>query len=149
MAAGLPVPDTDPALPAAVLRELQPAETYLMSYPLAVVLAVLGAGTVAWAVVRARRSARALRERQARGEEARRRRRSRVATAALATLGALSFVLGLAVGANAYSGYVPTWGAARVQLVALGLADLSADAPGGAHRGQVRTLAIVSATSWP
>ena len=41
MAAGLPVPDTDPALPAAVLRELQPAETYLMSYPLAVVLAVL------------------------------------------------------------------------------------------------------------
>ncbi|KFD43543.1 hypothetical protein IU11_10425 [Cellulosimicrobium sp. MM] len=36
MATGLPVPDTDPALPAAVLRELQPAETYLTSYPVAV-----------------------------------------------------------------------------------------------------------------
>ncbi|MGO3814172.1 MAG: hypothetical protein ACTJHV_05155, partial [Cellulosimicrobium funkei] len=142
MATGLPVPDTDPALPAAVLRELQPAETYLTSYPVAVALAVLGAGAVAWAVVRARRGARTRRERRARGEDPRRPWCSRVATASLATLGALSLVLGLAVGANAYSGYVPTWGAARVQLVALGLADLSADAPGGADRGQVRTLAI-------
>jgi enterochelin esterase-like enzyme len=140
--ADLPTPDTDPALPADVLHQLQPTGTYLTSYPVAVGLAVVGVAGIVWAVVRARRARRRRQERRARGDDARRPLRSRWATAGLAVVGTLSLVLGLAIGVNAYVGYVPTWDAARVQLVGLGLTDLSPRSPGGAHRGQVRTLAI-------
>jgi enterochelin esterase-like enzyme len=140
--ADLPTPETDPALPADVLHELEPTGTWLTSYPVAIALAVLGVALVVWLVVRVRRARRDRRARRARGEEARRPLRSRLATAALGVLAALSLVLGLAVGANAYVGYVPTWDAARVQLVGLGLTDLASSSPGGAHRGQVRTLDI-------
>jgi len=143
VSAGLPTPDTDPGLPEDVLRRLEPTETYLTNYPVAVGLAVLGLALLGWVVVRARRARRARRAGAARGEEVRRPLRARFATTALAVVGVLSLVLGLAVGANAYVGYVPTWDAVRVQLVGLGLADLSSGSPGGgAHRGEVRTLAI-------
>ena len=142
MGADLPTPDTDPALPADVLRELQPTGTYLTSYPVAVGLAVVGVAGIVWAVARAHRSRRRRRQQRVLGEDARRPVRSRLATTGLAVVGTLSLVLGLAIGVNAYVGYVPTWDAARVQLVGLGLADLSPRSPGSAHRGQVRTLAI-------
>uniref|UniRef100_UPI001112D11C hypothetical protein n=1 Tax=Cellulosimicrobium cellulans TaxID=1710 RepID=UPI001112D11C len=63
--ADLPTPDTDPALPEHVLRELQPGGTLLESVPLAVALGVVGLAGVVWAVVRARRARHARRARRA------------------------------------------------------------------------------------
>lgn len=140
--ADLPTPDTDPALPEDVLRQLAPGGTFLESVPLAVGLGVLGLAGIVWAVVRARRARHARRARRAAGESVRRPLRSRFATAAVAVVGSLALLLGVAIGVNAYVGYVPTWDAARVQLVGLGLGGLSERTRGTAHTGSVRTLEI-------
>jgi enterochelin esterase-like enzyme len=137
MRSGLPTPDSDPFLPPEVLEQLWPEDRVLTDLPVAVTIGAAGVAGIVWAVRRARR---VRRERRASGTDVPGSWHRTSATAALAASGVVLLALGASLVANWRSGYVPTWEALGVKLVALGV--LEAPPSGLAERGTVRTVDI-------